>query len=152
MVILCWEIHSSSYGSFLLIHKVLLTQNYCHEKDRCKGADIRSWVSFQSIQSSPFISLWTQRPDQVLRPSVGSAALLCTLRDYLLVFTSSFLPISGLWGCFYFTCCLSCPRFSFLLLTDIDNKCLNCDQLICFRQKLAYLEESEQWTAFFQIN
>lgn len=114
-------------------------------KDRCKAADI------QSVQSNPFILHGTQRPAPVSRPSVGSAPLLCTLRDYLLVFTpDSFQSLVG--GDVFIPVAVYLVHLLFsLLLTDIDSKCLNCDQLICFRQKLAYLEESEQWTAFFKL-
>lgn len=93
MVTLCWETHSSSYGSFLLIHKVLLTQNYCHERTGEKQQ------IFRASSQTPSLTLDSEASSSV-GSVVGSAALLCTLRDYLLVFTSRFLPISGLWRCF----------------------------------------------------
>lgn len=142
---LCLETtHSSSYGSFLLIHKVLLTQNYCHE---------RTGVKQQTFRAS------SQTPSLTLNSGASSSLeLVCGLCSTALhsegLSASVYFPLpSNLWSVemflFHLLPILSTLLFS-LLLTDIDNKCLNCDQLISFRQKLAYLEESEQWTAFFK--
>lgn len=145
MVTLCWETHSSSYGSFLLIHKVLLTQN--HERTGVKQQIFRAeWVLRASSQTPSFytglrgqlkswVRLWALQHHSVLWGIICYCLLPASFQS--LVCGDVFISLAAY---------LVHP--SLFSVTYIDNKCFN----LCFRQKLAYLEESEQWTAFFQIN
>lgn len=111
MVTLCWETHSSSYGSFLLIHKVLLTQN--HERTGVKQQIFRLSEFSEHLVKPLHFTLNSEASS-----SLESVCGLCstTLYSEGLSATVYFQLPSNLWcgDVFYFTCCLSCPPFSFL--------------------------------------
>lgn len=145
MVTLCWETHSSSYGSFLLIHKVLLTQNYCHERTGVKQQ------TFRASSQTPSLTLNSEASSS-LEPICG---LCSTVLHSEGLSASVYFPLpSNLWSVetflFHLLPVLSTLLFS-LLLTDID-KCLNCDQLIRFRQKISILRSIRAMDCIFQIN